>query len=1237
MSSGPVIRSFDRRVTSLWGVSLSRSNPAARDFAYLAGPDRLRSLQWTLFMALRRRPTEESRARLEAQRDWMRQYIRMLKQPEDPARRKYHTHERHLKELEDLISDPLNILIHDPLSDEQFEELKQQALKYADKEAQLIWANIRLGQLLKTAHVGQHGERTPRPEMARFHGQASRLHDPFDPFGASKRFSGVGGESMSPLNDYRRDGSVLILDERDVRPTTIEPAVRSQGLAAVDAWLEDHERGGNLLFDHDQRRLIGVRGTRLLPLEATSWLEIDQIPTRLLTDQVRRHGSRFWSLPAPIDRSWHQSMLNAAAAVLTADDRLFVMKARQIQFNAVYWHLRPHEFTPRPGSPVTRSEARQILRGPTYGHVRERLARELAERIHNPKLEQRAEEFIEQLRRGDPRAAEWMSRKLHPRAARIMTWWDRLPYHEVREYPKLRKQIEAGELRVGNGGFRSLRLLPDHSFDVATTRLSAWFRVIGIDSAGQQWQKFFLLSKETGDWQIVGHCDARTYAEDFLRQAPSHDIAWGEATEVPGRGSPEHRYYDIDAQRWITPPETPATAEWLAEKGVDLFFDFQKLESGAMRMFVRPVDMSALDVAHDFGWQTPAAALPRIESADVATDELTGVRLFRTRDGAAGVLRVDHRGYSVDLRYKLLSPEAITSAKQSVSKTAKVLPTSTGWLVGARGIEYRVRQEKESWRPGETPLFFVDLRNPHRVPGVTVQTFNSQGLFLDGAAYGRYRSNNVWRPIPDAGFVTVPVVLNAELRTLGRRLQLQPGLHRARFRMRLFAAAETLDGDPVGKAERESIPPGLLTEPVSLLVEEADGSANVNVAKENLRRELTALEDGDYLTDNEVPGSIATAITPHLPDSGDWLLDLIATSNEHLRGRACPIFRAYFDRMSDAQMTRYLELNLVHEVRARPKYLAGSDATIDLRVGFLAGDRGLPHPIRLHPVQTTTTCLLDGKPYGEPVDRTGPLRTKDETNAFFRKPVPSVRVHRLPLTELTAGEHRLKLISTYRYEYGDRTFSGRFESPEQRFVVSDDQTDELLAPSDAELTDAVTESFQLAESSLNFQNPEKWGNDIYYTWHPHTVWNRKQEGENETWDGLHSAVWRTRKPLPVDLCFDVALEIEKTGEVLAGEQLFALHGEREYGCVLPADPQDPRLREAADEEGYVRVHAILTPSRSLAYSRAEVSRYFGQPIRSGVFRLRLSDESIYRVNAETVPPSDIAKPEFVPLVVEPAR
>ena len=67
-------------------------------------------------------------------------------------------------------------------------------------------------------------------------------------------------------------------------------------------------------------------------------------------------------------------------------------------------------------------------------------------------------------------------------------------------------------------------------------------------------------------------------------------------------------------------------------------------------------------------------------------------------------------------------------------------------------------------------------------------------------------------------------------------------------------------------------------------------------------------------------------------------------------------------------------------------------------------------------------------------------------------------------------------------------------------------------------------------------------------WRPQVTW----KGRDGRPGGLHVPVWRLEKPLSVDLCFEVTIRLEGTGEEFPGDPLIVLivFAEIHHGMIL---------------------------------------------------------------------------------------
>jgi hypothetical protein len=84
-------------------------------------------------------------------------------------------------------------------------------------------------------------------------------------------------------------------------------------------------------------------------------------------------------------------------------------------------------------------------------------------------------------------------------------------------------------------------------------------------------------------------------------------------------------------------------------------------------------------------------------------------------------------------------------------------------------------------------------------------------------------------------------------------------------------------------------------------------------------------------------------------------------------------------------------------------------------------------------------------------------------------------------------------------------------------------------------------------------------------------------------------VWQVREPLPVDLCFEVVFEDLSTGKRFQGDPLVLPKGQaRHLGYLTPRDA----IGFAGKRTGFVPLRVHLLPSRAVALTEPEVTRYY---------------------------------------------
>jgi len=1021
---------------------------------------------------------------------------------------------------------------------------------------------------------------------------------PYANFDSARQFAGM----RNTLDDFRRGTTVEVQGDLPGMVSVIPRAVAARGLADVDVWFANQERGC-LILDKTERQLVGVRGARLLPLDTKWWMEVDQIPTRLLERMLQKHGKRHWQIPPPVvvTQPFNEEILLEMVALLVPDGRVFVVKVTELhEHMGLKFRIRPHNIAPIPGSAVYEAEAQLALHDVGRGRIGRALKLELLARIHDPELERQARQFVDKLRQGDGSAADWMAEEMHPRGKRLHAWWNQVgAYEPIRWYEKLREQIAAGELRDGEGGYRRMKLWPDFESDVVSTGDRAYFRVLAMDPENRQWSRTFLLINDDG-WKIVGTSNGRSVDEDFLRDSPAHDPAWGESVDAVAKEEEiaSGRFLDLDTGTLTTAPAGGATKDWIRGNGLDLRFGSPNTNPNTNQKWAAELyDLSQAQTTGRFGWITPTVAHQIVGETNPADASFDGSMLFRTREGKIGVLKVVGSYSYIRLRYKWLDAEPAEEPGGVVAKPKHEPPTQLDWQRRADGIEYRVRQAKPIWRIGELPLVYVDVRNPgdDRYLGVN-PTRKTQAVTLQHSEFA-WSGSGYTSTVPIRDVVTVPFLLNAHWIRHTRALMLEPGQHPIRFRVDIQRVSLPEPGGPnIGPPyDADTQPEPIETLPITLVIEDEDATDTVLLARENLRREVIALVD--FANHEELPYLLDRLVTEHQPDSIDWLLAMASDEDATIARRAALVTSRFLDRMTSDQVERFIASQMAFHFRLREQYPHGVAASIPVEARYAPGRDGLP-PLKKYILRTTTRVLLDGKQVGEPLESDSSASPTSWSLDDLTWGVIGRTKTRIPTQSLDIGTHTLKLTTQFTLARDGSSFDGQVESDERSFRIVESTVDGLVAPVDTDLQKRVVDSLDIVESVWTWI-PKAWRNENRFreAWSPQEFF-----ADGETGIGLHGPAWKNVEPLPVDLCFDVEFHIEKTGEVVKGKPLIAIRDQRQGG-YMGLGRLDPRMEAVADESGFVRARIVLKPSREVALSNPEVTSYFQGTVTSKPVRL----------------------------------
>ncbi len=356
---------------------------------------------------------------------------------------------------------------------------------------------------------------------------------------------------------------------------------------------------------------------------------------------------------------------------------------------------------------------------------------------------------------------------------------------------------------------------------------------------------------------------------------------------------------------------------------------------------------------------------------------------------------------------------------------------------------------------------------------------------------------------------------------------------------------------------------------------------------DDIRRRLTSLPEVQHESRPPIPEDLKRLIESYQPRSGDYLLSIIGQPDDKLHRRATNAFLHLWESMSAGQVQSYLHLALAPYAKLRPQYPQGVDAMIEMGYCVRYGWGGWPPEGRLA-LKTTTKHTLDGKAYGKPFSYEGPgagtgwLRTKD----------------------LALGKHAFHLVTEYEFQAGGRTCSGRAASREYHFqVVAANAPNDLVAADDPEIDVLVRAALQFSEIRLEVRNGPiqiDQSGDVMVEqdpWEPQITW---KSGDGRA-GSLHMPLWKLTRELPVDLCFQVEFHLEGTGDVFEGDPLVVLKGKKQEGYFFPRDSVGDF---AHGKTGLIPLRVVLKPSRALALTHTEVTRYYPGSITSQVLRAK---------------------------------
>lgn len=1204
-------RALEEHIDRVWPFVRMRDSFAWDDI-HLHQLSRVRNLQWLLFQfAQNQKLTEKEKKNLQLQLDSTRN--RIIKAATGDLKKQ---REKWLAEFDAILADLLSPCFRRPLTVDQHLEFAELVddLSEPFSVGRLVdaWAQVQFTSSQGGEPISEFELSTLTEPVWRFvrDPKSNRLTASY--FSASKQ-SGI----EVPLRSIRLGGAFIELQSGLAGAASggaqLERIFKEGGEARTAAWFADREAGAFYLNAID-RRLVGVRGTKFLPLATRYWQQTDFIPTSFLARAIERNGVSSWKFVDDSKPATRPSSLpNALVAIRTADGRVSVASVprRAIQTTI---RIRPHNSpTPRSGQ-IPAAVAQLIVQGEVGeadSEIGQRLVRQIRDRHFDAELTARVEKFLDQLRTGEGAAADFMTPGVSPRTIRSWEWWGEAGAIEVQDqWKRLRKEVAAGHFKLGPGGFGRLNFWPDFGFNVVRSDRRGYFRLIGVDAAGQQWKRVFLLERistnapgSQNGWMITGYTQGRMTSEDFLHDSPAHSPEWKaieKFTATPLQVEAGNFYLDLDSGSRFTQTAEKASAAWIRTSGVDVRFG-----SRSMTPKSTGVDLlGAISVlpGEQFSRLSPHGALNLLGEAAPGSRSITGRHLIRTRSGGVFILQTRARSDGgMEVRVRELSRQLIaskTTIEGVYSGDNADLPTETDWKKGRHGIEYRIRQEKKLWRLGEHPLLYVDLKSDGTTERLAVSKSQFQHYIdFDGGRYSR-SVGGTFHAIPTKGHITLAFVMSPLWQRSPHKdpMPIEPGRHALRIHVRLGTLPLfDNDGNIVRPPGEQFRPEPMPIAPVAIVISDTDVRRDAKVRAENIRRELIGLTE--FHSSMKLPFTLQQMIAQHLPESADVLLSHCESDDEEMAKLAATVVVRFLDDLTDQQTVRYLQTGFGHFAEKRDRYPQGIDAAIGLGYRFEFGHEGLPKD-RKYKFRTTTRHFLNGEEFGEKP---------------FSYPGPGAASGSVQLKDLAVGEHSVRMATEWEFTRGEKTLMGKFESGELKFeIVSPDTPNDLIATADPKVTKIVKDSLQFRESQTSFERRSRFSLDPRIRerhWRPST-YTVSKDGTGPVY-ALHTPFWRMNRPLPVDLAFQMKLKVEGTDLEFPCFDVVVLAGERTYtrnvhASRIPLDKLVKNLLKHADKNGFVKVRLVLTPSREVALQNPKVKKYFPGSITSEVLRIRAS-------------------------------
>lgn len=344
-----------------------------------------------------------------------------------------------------------------------------------------------------------------------------------------------------------------------------------------------------------------------------------------------------------------------------------------------------------------------------------------------------------------------------------------------------------------------------------------------------------------------------------------------------------------------------------------------------------------------------------------------------------------------------------------------------------------------------------------------------------------------------------------------------------------------------------------------------------------IRSRLSSMKELHGSHKQPLPADLTKMIIASQPQSGDFLLSIIAQPHNALRRRAINAFIQTWDTMNlhqiDSYIRRAIDLNVDH----RETYPEKTSGSMRVEYSSVDGWGGWPSDRKIN-LQTKTSFYVDGVLNGKPYSYSGPMATTGWVYTWGLK----------------RGRHTVRIRFEYEFTYQGVVCRGYKLSKNFHFKIVKDTDDSLRSATDAALDAKVKAAFYTAETGWELKSKFAPGLSFNYSigtdgMEPQSTVHNRVTGLQTA---LHCPVWAINPGLPVDMIFDVTIEDLTTGKKFMGNSIAVPKNTTRYERFEPYLPD----QFAAGRTGTIPIKVMLEPSRRLALTYPWVTKYYPKPL-----------------------------------------